>query len=143
VPRAFRHAACLLALALAACGDGSRSAGPARAPADFPADAQLAWQGLLACADCRGIDTRLRLLRAGDATRYELVEAFIADDGTEYFREEGRWSREGRVLRLQADAGGERLYALDADGSLHVIDRLGHEAGSGRLLEPVAGAIHP
>ena len=35
----------------------------------------------------------------------------------------GRWRRDGGVLRLQASAGGERRYAIDAEGNLVVIDR--------------------
>lgn len=146
--RALRSAACLVPLAfawaLAGCADPPRAPGQADTSPDVPADAQLAWQGLLACADCGGIDTRLRLLRAGHATRYELVEAFLAEEGdVETFREEGHWLREGRLLRLRPDAGGERLYAIDTAGNLRVVDRRGRDAGAGRQLAPVAGAIAP
>lgn len=130
----------LLALALAGCGD----APPERAvelPPPFATDApgQLAWHGLLACADCDGIDTRLTLDRADGQPRYLLLETFLAEDGGERFREQGRWRREGRLLRLQSDAGGERVYAIEADGRLSARDHRGRATGAGdaRLLAPI------
>src|SRR5688572_16554313 len=102
---------------------------------------ELAWQGMVACADCDGIDTRLRLRRGnGVVSQYELVEAFLVDEGAEYFHEEGRWRREGRVLHLQPSGGGERRYAIDPEGNLMVIDRRGQLAGDGHVLAPVGEA---
>ena len=128
----------LLPLLLTACGGdgvGTPDAGPT-ARFDSP-DAELRWQGVLACADCDGIDTRLRLQRGnGVVAQYELVEAFLDGEGAEYFREEGRWRRDGRVLRLQATSGGERWYAIDGAGNLEVVDRRGHAAGVGHTLAP-------
>jgi|GEM_PF-5419765 copper homeostasis protein (lipoprotein) len=128
----------LVAAAVAGCDGGG--SGDANAPAttfDSP-DAELAWEGTLACADCDGIETRLRLQHGnGVVAQYELVEAFLAGDATEYFREQGRWRRDGRILRLQSSSGGERLYAIDGAGNLVVVDRRGHAAGAGRTLSPV------
>lgn len=129
-----------LAFALAGCGDDAPRPA-ADAPPGFATDApaQLAWQGVLACADCEGIDTRLTLERADQASRYLLLETFLADDGGELFREQGHWRREGALLRLQSDAGGLRVYAIEADGRLSPRDRRGREvqAGEARLLAPV------
>ena len=92
---------------------------------------------MLACADCDGIDTRLRLARGnGVVAQYELVEAYLDGEGAEYSREEGRWRRDGRILRLQPTGGGERLYTIDGAGNLVVVDRRGREAGPGRVLAP-------
>jgi hypothetical protein len=103
--RSFLFAA-LVAAAVAGCDGGG--SGDADAPAttfDSP-DAELAWEGTLACADCDGIETRLRLQHGnGVVAQYELVEAFLAGDATEYFREQGRWRRDGRILRLQSSSG--------------------------------------
>lgn len=128
----------------AGCGDGpgtDRHAGARPAPhlPPFAGDArQLAWQGLLACADCDGIDTRLLLLREGEP-RYELVETYLAEDGGARFVERGRWVREGRLLRLQAEGAGERVFAIEGDGQLSLRDADGNASpGPGRLLEPVA-----
>ena len=123
---------------LAGCGrmpqQQDRDAGPTNAPDD-----ELAWQGVLACADCDGIDTRLKLQHGnGVAAQYELVEAFIDGEGADYFQESGRWRRDGRLLRLQSSAGGERLFAIDGAGNLVVVDRRGHAVGAGRVLSPVA-----
>lgn len=129
----------LAALALAACDEapqGTPGAGSS-SPPFVDASAQQAWQGLLACADCDGIDTRLVLERGG-APRYELQETFLADGGGERFREQGRWRREGRWLRLQADEGGQRVYAIEADGQLSMRDGESSGApGAGRVLAPV------
>lgn len=126
---------------LAACGDAPRA--PARAPADAFTDTgpSLVWQGVVACADCAGIDTRLRLQQGvGPATRYQLVEAYLDEAGNEYFREEGRWERQGAILLLRAQAGGVRRYRIDAGGALVPVDRKGLDAGDGRVLAPVPGA---
>lgn len=109
---------------------------------DASADARssLVWQGVVACADCLGIDTRLRLEQgAAPAARYQLVEAFLDEAGAEYFREEGRWQRDGAILTLRAQAGGVRRYRIGGDGALVAIDREGREVGDGRSLAPVSG----
>lgn len=141
VKHASRHRWLLLAaLVLAACGEapqGNPDAGSSSPP--FAATSmQQAWQGLLACADCDGIDTRLVLDRSSTPARYELQETFLVDGGGEHFREQGQWRRDGRWLRLQADDGGQRVYAIEADGWLSMRDagRSG-TAGAGRLLAPV------
>ena len=136
------RASCALAIAcafaLAACGERPETAqAPAQAERLDAPDAELSWQGVLACADCDGIDTRLRLARGnGVVAQYELVEAYLDGEGAEYFREEGRWRRDGRILRLQPTGGGERLYAIDGAGNLVVVDRRGRTAGPGRVLAP-------
>ena len=131
--------AALVAVAAAGCGERAEpSASPGPAPRFDNPDTELAWEGTLACADCDGIETRLRLQHGnGVVAQYELVEAFLAGEGTEYFREQGRWRRDGRILRLLSSTGGERLYAIDGAGNLVVVDRRGHAAGAGRTLSPV------
>ena len=107
-------------------------------PPFIDAPAQLAWQGLLACADCDGIDTHLVLDRGVIPPRYELMETFLFDDDGERFREQGRWRREGQLLRLSADGGGQRVYAIEADGRLSLRGANGNAPPDGaRLLEPV------
>jgi len=131
---------CIVAALLCACGDAPRA--PAQAPGAFGADDVLVWQGVVACADCTGIDTRLRLQRShGGAAQYQLVEAFLDDAGAEYFREEGRWERQGPLLTLHAQAGGVRRYRIEGDGALIAVDRAGEEAGEGSSLAPVPGAM--
>ena len=137
--RRWSIVAAVLGVALAGCGE--RNA-PERADKGAPqfngTSEELAWQGVVACADCDGIDTRLRLHRGnGVVAQYELVEAFLVGEGAEYFHEEGRWRRDGRVLRLQPSAGGERLFAIDPAGNLIVIDREGRVAGESHVLSPV------
>ena len=139
--RRYRWSILLLPL-LAAAGCSGETSAPRNgmaAPGTFDSpDAELSWQGMLACADCDGIDTRLRLERGnGVVSQYELVEAFLDGEEAEYFRESGRWRRDGRILRLQSTAGGERLYAIDGAGNLVVVDRAGQAAGPDRVLSPV------
>lgn len=145
----------LATLAVVACGempapDKQGPAGRAQSLPPFAESAgQLAWEGVLACADCEGIEIRLVLDREGidpifgsgnARPRYELLETFLAEDGGERYREQGQWQREGRLLRLQADAGGERVFAIEPDGRLSLRDgRGGEPAGDARLLAPVTG----
>lgn len=105
-------------------------------PDGTDADA-LAWRGLMACADCEGIDTWLELERLR-GPRYRLVEVFVTGEGEVRFEERGAWRREGRVLVLQADEGGERMFGMEEDGRLSLLDpRALGPAGAGRVLEPV------
>jgi uncharacterized lipoprotein NlpE involved in copper resistance len=141
IARFCRSLACCAVVALScACGDAPRA--PARAPDASGTDAVLAWQGVVACADCEGIDTRLRLQRGvGAGAQYQLVEAFLDGSGAEYFREEGRWERRGAILTLRAQAGGVRRYRIEGDGALVAVDRAGNAAGEGPGLVPVPGAM--
>lgn len=127
------------ALVLGGCGDVERtSASQGTSPRmEAPVD-EMAWEGTVSCSDCDGIQTQLRLQRGnGVVAQYELLEAFLDGKEAEYFREEGRWRRDGRVLHLQPSVGGERLYAIDGAGNLVAIDRRGHAAGPGRTLTPI------
>ena len=135
-----RHCRSILAITcVLAAGCGRAPGPPSRADDRLGApDAELAWQGVLACADCDGIDTRLRLQHGnGVVAQYQLVEAFRDGQGAEYFQERGRWRRDGRLLRLQPSQGGERLYVVDGAGNLVVVDRRGHAVGAGHVLSPV------
>jgi hypothetical protein len=138
-----RYRRSILAIAfvmVAGCGRAPESPSHAGDRLDAP-DAELAWQGVLACADCDGIDTRLRLQHGnGVVAQYQLVEAFRVGQGAEYFQESGRWRRDGRLLRLTPSQGGERLYVVDGAGNLVVVDHRGHAAGAGRVLSPVQPA---
>lgn len=143
----------LATLAVVACGEmpaPGQQDRPGRAQSSPPfagPAGQLAWEGVLACADCDGIEMRLVIDRdatdpivgAGDAQpRYELLETFLADQGGERFREQGQWRRDGRLLRLQADGGGERVFAIEPDGRLSLRDADGGAPrGPVRLLVPV------
>lgn len=130
---------CLLVLAVAGCGEAPPAALPRTDdPRATDPYETLAWQGLLACADCDGIDTRLVLDRDGMQARYLLLETFLAGAEGDRFSEQGQWRREGRLLRLQADVGGVRVYALEPDGRLSLRDADGAEPpGAARLLDPV------
>ncbi len=119
------------------CGDASR--GPDARSAKDTGEA-LVWQGVIACADCAGIDTRLRLDEGvGARAHYQLVEAFLDGPGAEYFREEGRWERSGAHLILHAQSGAVRRYRIERDGSLIATDHAGRDTGAGGLLAPAAG----
>ena len=129
-----------LSLAVAAGCDGAAPPSPQQPlpPLAGNPSTTMQWRGLLACADCDGIDMTLQLHSADDAPRYELVELFLVRGGEERFVERGRWARDGRFLRLRADDGAERVFVIEADGRLSVRDRDGDfPAGVPRLLEPV------
>ena len=98
------------------------------------------WRGSLPCADCEAIDTRLVLQRQAGGQRYELVEVYVAVDGSVSFEESGEWRLHQALLSLEPDTGGLRRYALVHGGALQVRDMRGR-AYPGRdtdLLQPVA-----
>lgn len=88
-------------------------------------DGSLAWSGVLACADCDGIEVRLMLARRGSARSYRLVETYFEAGGGEQFADAGEWRAEGGVVRLQGENGGLRVYALLPDGRLQPRDAHG------------------
>jgi hypothetical protein len=108
-----------------------RAAAPA-APVGqvLPVDGRIEWEGLLACADCDGIQTQLSLLRNGDLRSYTLTETYLAEDGDTRFVDGGRWQRDGDLLRLRGDAGAIHVYAVLPDGRLQPRD------GRGRAFTP-------
>jgi hypothetical protein len=118
----------LLAALLPGC---ERATPPAPAAADaFADEGSIEWQGLLACADCEAIDTRLLLQRGGSHRDYVLTETYLAGPEGARFVEHGRWRRDQALLRLQGDDGSKRVYALLPDGRLQPRD------GHGRALPP-------
>jgi len=141
--------AATLALALAGCErdaatDAARddADATATAPADeaFEAgeDFERTWLGVLPCADCDGIQTRLQLVRAGDERTYALEETYLGAEGEAVFRQEGRWVEEPvegldaagtSGYRLDPGTPASRRYLLRADGALDQLD------GRGRLLD--------
>lgn len=125
VTKRRRLRALILATALMLGGCAQAPAPDASAAADaLDRDGQAQWRGMLACADCDGIDTLLVLERAGARRRYTLVEAYLAPDGAR-FVEAGQWQREDGLLRLRSDDGGQRVYAPTADGGLQHRDARG------------------
>jgi copper homeostasis protein (lipoprotein) len=106
----------LLLLALAACSrqGGGQAAPLGGAPAVVPApaeDTERSWAGLLPCADCQGIDTRLVLRTQHGERNYLLTETYLGGTGKTSFNRAGTW------MELQRQVGGERevTYVLDPD----------------------------
>jgi copper homeostasis protein (lipoprotein) len=133
----------LLVLWLAGCGWDHAPVAPAAKA--LPSDGRIEWQGLLPCADCDGIQTQLSLLRNGDLRSYTLTETYLAEDGDARFIDNGRWRRDGELLRLRGDSGGVRVYALLPDGRLQPRDDRGRAflPRDGDFLEPVAVRSRP
>lgn len=130
----------LFAVLTAGC---TREQGPGDAdgavPGLDPGQGTVEWRGAMPCADCEAIDTRLVLGRDADTQRYELVEVYVAVDGSVSFEERGEWRLHHTLLSLEPDTGGLRRYALVHGGALQVRDLRGHTL-SGReedLLRPV------
>ncbi|HEU0152473.1 MAG TPA: copper resistance protein NlpE [Arenimonas sp.] len=140
-------AALLLAGLLAATGcdrapDGSVSRLPT--PADPAADAAPAeafertWLGVLPCADCDGIQTRLQLRADPDGARYVLEETYLGGSGENRFVQEGDWREEGAVIqgqpaevyRLDPDGPG-RWFWVQPDGALEMLEAEGRPAVDG------------
>jgi copper homeostasis protein (lipoprotein) len=134
----------MLALALAGCGLAGEDAAPP-APAALAADDgeafDLAWQGVLPCADCTGIRTRLRLWRDDAGQAFELEETYLGVEGDNVFSTSGAWRLEqdggaqATRYRLGSEGGGLGFELL-ADGSLQLLDADGEppaEAAAYRL----------
>jgi hypothetical protein len=129
----------LLPVLLAGCQRGP-STGAAHA--SLPVDGgSIEWQGRRACADCRGIATRLVLAQGDDRREYELTETFFTEGGDTRFAEHGRWRRQAALLQLQGDTGSRRAFALLPDGRLQPSDGHGEPLSldEDALLVPVAG----
>ena len=126
-----------LLVATAGC-DGESRRGAALPGLQQGDAAGVEWRGTLPCADCEGIDTLLVLRRGGDAQRYDLVEVYLAEEGSARFEEGGDWRLEGPVLELEPDTGGQRHFRVQPGGALQASDL------EGRALAPGAGAVlHP
>lgn len=133
-----------LVMVLAACSREPAVDDPASAPAEAaagdrgPSQSEAfsrSWLGVLPCADCDGIQTRLQLVREGDTQTYELEETYLGADGDAVFTERGAWIQEGAgastgFFRLDPEAPTGRRFELRADGSLDQLD------GEGRALDP-------
>lgn len=145
MPPRFPLFAALLSLPVALAGCGERAPAPAtRGPLDRVEQGNLAWGGVLPCADCDAIEVELRLTRQGARRGYRLVETFHAADGGGRFEETGRWRSERGLVRLEGDNGARRTYALLEDGRLQPRDAHGRglagaDAG-GDALVPLSGA---
>ncbi len=114
-----RAALCILAAVLSACAPPSEQRGAA--PADIhTSQNSLDWsgvyEGVLPCADCPGIQTRLTLNRDGT---YELLTRYL-ERPVAPRTERGRftWQAGGNTIAL--DAGGQR-YAV-GEGRLSLLD---------------------
>lgn len=135
-------------LALAGCG---REGGDAAPPPPAPAQAESApaheaeafdrsWLGVLPCADCDGIQTRLQLQADADGARYLLEETYLGGEGNQQFLQEGTWREEtvqingapAVVYRLDPD-GPARWFWLQPDGALEMLEAEGRPAVDGVL----------
>lgn len=123
----------MLALAVGGCGgppdesDPAATGAPVAIAADDGEPFDLAWQGVLPCADCAGIRTRLRLWRDDDGQAFELEETYLGAEGGNVFTTSGHWRLEavdGEAApryRL-GNEGGALGFELQADGSLQLVD---------------------
>lgn len=114
-------ASCLWLLVLAASGcqrgaDGAVSAsgadGGSSVVVAVPAqDSERTWAGLLPCADCAGVDTRLVLRTERGRRDYVMTETYIGGSGQTSFNRSGVWTE--RRDELQGEA--QVVYVLDPD----------------------------
>lgn len=122
----IRLAICAALTLLLAIGCSQRNEdGPASGPPLPAGGDQIEWAGVLACADCDGIQTQLLLQRTPGSRRYVLTETYLADGRRQRFIEHGQWLRMNGLLRLSGDTASTRTYALLPDGSLQPRDSHG------------------
>lgn len=129
---------CLL---LAGCGGGDERAVVVTQPSSAPGAGQAEWRGVLACADCDGIDTRLSL-SGDDAGQYRLVEVFVLGGDAVPFVEEGRWRRDGELIRLEGSDHSRRFFALTKGGGVQPRDARNRPFANhhGDVLQPATPA---
>ena len=138
----------LLAALLALPGCGREQAGQAPGPSDPPgasadpaedeAGFDRTWLGVLPCADCDGIQTRLQLREDPEGPRYLLEETYLGGPGENRFVQEGDWREEtaavggldATVYRLDPDGPG-RWFWLQPDGALEMLEAEGRPAADG------------
>jgi len=134
-------------LALSGCGRDPGGAAPEasgpQAPGIAEADAgegafERTWLGVLPCADCDGIETRLQLSQGPGGARYLLEETYLGGPGENRFVQEGDWREEATdiggaqaaVYRL--DPGGPgRWFWVQPDGSLEMLEAEARPAADG------------
>lgn len=131
--------ACLLALCVAGCGDQSPQAPD---PVGMATGDRIEWQGIVACADCDGIQVDLVLQQAHGKRRYTLTENYIDGSSSQRFVEQGDWQRSAGLLRLRGDTASVRVYALLPDGRLQACDNHGDPLpnAADEALLPVASS---
>jgi len=134
-------------LALAACGrDAPAEAESGTEQAGVPEDTtppatenfERSWLGVLPCADCDGIQTRLVLLSENGARHYLLEETYLGAEGDNNFVQEGEWTEETTqlegvdtpVYRLDPK-GPSRWFWLQPDGGLEMLESEGRAALNG------------
>ena len=135
-----------VAMLLAVLGGCDLARQPAAALPDLQQGgaARVEWRGTLPCADCEGIDTLLVLQRGENAQRYDLVEIYLAADGSARFDEGGDWRLDGPVLQLEPDTGGQRHFRVQPGGGLQASDAGGRAlAADGAAVLRPTGTIHP
>lgn len=92
---------------------------------------EVSWQGVLPCADCAGIETRLVLRRDGGQRSYELEEVYLGGDDDNRFHESGPWREtslqlDGRASTVyELGEAGQRRFRLLPDGALQWLDSEG------------------
>lgn len=147
LPRTLRTVA-LLVLAVAALAGCSRSsdpdpaaasAEPGQAAPPLTEDFERTWLGVLPCADCDGIQTRLVLRGEDGARRYLLEETYLGVEGDNAFIQEGEWTEttmalEGvdtPVYRLDPQGPASRWFWVQPDGGLEMLEGPGRTFGDG------------
>jgi len=136
--------AAVLAVVLAACQEG-RLPPPVTSVADEVAPAVTAkrvvavYEGVLPCAECRGIRTELTLF--DDDSTYKLVEVYLGTpDGDRTFQSDGTWTlrrssfkdpKAAAIYELRPrQSGEERKYLIVDERQIRQLDRDGREIAS-------------
>lgn len=79
------------------------------------------YQGVLPCASCEGIETRLELRDDGS---YHLVTVYLGEEPDNQFEQQGKfhWDEQGRVIKLDAPEG-EAVYFKVEENAVRQLDQ--------------------
>jgi uncharacterized lipoprotein NlpE involved in copper resistance len=79
-----------------------------------PAEVEGTYWGIVPCADCEGIETRISLEKSG---AYMRQTRYLGDEEGKWFEDAGSFSLEGRILTLQGmlERSAPPYYAIGKD----------------------------
>lgn len=84
-----------------------------------------AYEGVLPCITCKGVDTYLTLYDDGS---YTLSEKYLGRGDDASYSQQGAWTVYGNAIILEPENGSDNLYLIAQNGDVYFVSR--EEAGA-------------